>query len=80
MENTSFYDSKGSGNISTHNRKTDPHHVDLDETLWRRDKEQLPSAEALLREFGDDVNVFEIEVEEGVQQLCWGVGEVGMQL
>jgi len=29
----------------------------MSETLWRRDKEQLPSAETLLREFGDDVDV-----------------------
>jgi hypothetical protein len=52
----------------------------MSETLWQRDKEQLPSAETLLREFGDDVDVFDIEVEEGVQQLCWGMKKIGERL
>jgi hypothetical protein len=52
----------------------------MSETLWRRDKEQLPSVETLLREFGDDVDVFDIEVEEGVQQLCWGMKKIGERL
>jgi len=52
----------------------------MSETLWRRDKEQLPSAETLLREFGDDVDFFGIEVEEGVQQLCWGMKKIGERL
>ena len=52
----------------------------MSETLWRRDKEQLPSAETLLRGFGDDVNVFEVEEEEGVQQLCWGMKKIREKL
>jgi hypothetical protein len=52
----------------------------MSETLWRSDKEQLPSAETLLREFGDDVDVFDIEVEEGVQQLCFGMKKIRERL
>jgi len=52
----------------------------MSETLWRRDKEQLPSAETLLREFSDDVDVFDIEVEEGVQQLCLGMKKIRERL
>jgi hypothetical protein len=52
----------------------------MSETLWRRDKEQLPSAETLLREFGDDIDVFNIEAEKGVQQLCWGMKKIRERL
>ena len=42
----------------------------MSEMLWKRDHMQLPSAKTLLTEFGDDVDVFEIKVAEGVEQLC----------
>ena len=52
----------------------------MSEKMWRSDKKLLPSAENLLREVCDEVDVFEIEVEEGVQQLCWGMKKVGKRL
>ena len=52
----------------------------MSKTLWSRDKVQLRSAETLLRKFGDDVNSFEIEIEEGAQQLCWDMKKIGEQL
>ena len=48
----------------------------MSEVLWKRDKLQLPSTKALLVEFGDDINVFEIEVAPGVLQLCWGMKKI----
>ena len=52
----------------------------MSETLWKRAKEQLLSAETLLREFEDDVDVFDVPVEEGVEQLCWGMKKIGEKL
>ena len=42
----------------------------MSEVLWRRDKEQLKSAWLLLDELGNEVDVFEIEPVEGVEQIC----------
>ena len=33
-----------------------------------------------MREFGDDVDIFDIEVEEGVQQVCWGMKKIRERL
>lgn len=54
--------------------------TEMSEMLWKRDHQQLPSAEILLEEYGDDVDVFEIEVEDGVQQLCWGMKKIAKEL
>lgn len=48
----------------------------MSETMWKRDKMQLPSAEALLKEFPEDVEVFDIEVADGVEQLAWGMKKI----
>ena len=50
--------------------------MEMSEVLWKRDHMQLPFAKMLLEEFDDDVDVFEIDVAEGVQQLCWGMKKI----
>lgn len=52
----------------------------MSEMLWKRDHMQLPSAKTLLTEFGDNVDVFEIKVAEGVEQLCWGMKKIASKL
>ena len=47
--------------------------ADMSEVLWKQDHLQLPSAKKLLQEFSDDVDVFEVNVTEGVEILCWGI-------
>ena len=42
----------------------------MSETLWKRDQYQLPSAKILLKEYSNDVDVFDIAVTEGIEQLC----------
>lgn len=54
--------------------------TEMSEMLWKRDHLQLPSAEILLKEYGDDVDVFDIPVEDGVQQLCWGMKKIAAKL
>jgi hypothetical protein len=54
--------------------------TEMSETLWKRDPLQLPSAEILLKEFGDDVDIFEVNKVEGVEQLCWGMKKIGSRL
>jgi hypothetical protein len=48
----------------------------MSEVLWRRDKDQLKSAGLLLDELRDDVDVFQIETAEGVEQICWGMKKI----
>jgi len=48
----------------------------MSETLWKRDRMQLPSAELLLKEFPSEVEVFHIERAEGVEQLAWGMKKI----
>ena len=52
----------------------------MSEVLWRRDKEQLKSAQLLLDELGNEVDVFEIEAVEGVEQICWGMKKIARGL
>lgn len=54
--------------------------TEMSEALWKRDPVQLISAEKLLREFREDVDVFELEVAEGVEQLCWGMKKIASKL
>lgn len=54
--------------------------TEMSEILWKRDHLQLPSAEILLKEFGDDVDVFDIPVADGIQQLCWGMKKIAGRL
>ena len=48
----------------------------MSEVLWQQDKEQLKSAMLLLDELGNEVDVFEIEAVEGVEQICWGMKKI----
>lgn len=50
--------------------------TEMSETLWKRDRMQLPSAALLLEEFPNDVDVFNINAEEGVEQLAWGMKKI----
>ncbi|KAJ7829515.1 hypothetical protein B0H14DRAFT_3717388 [Mycena olivaceomarginata] len=52
----------------------------MSEVLWKRDDLQLPSAEKLLQEFGDDVDVFDVHPAEGVDQLCWAMPKIAEPL
>ena len=52
----------------------------MSEVLWRWDKEQLKSARLLLDELGNEVDVFEIEAVEGVEQICWGMKKIARRL
>lgn len=52
----------------------------MSETLWKRDKMQLPSAKILMEEFKDDVDVFDVKPPDGVEQLCWGMKRIGAEL
>jgi hypothetical protein len=37
---------------------------------------QLSSVELLLKKFPDEVEIFDIEVVEGVEQLAWGMKKI----
>ncbi|KIK05393.1 hypothetical protein K443DRAFT_3879 [Laccaria amethystina LaAM-08-1] len=53
----------------------------MSQQYWRRDDLQLPSAEKLLADFGDDVDVFNPqEVPNGVEILCWGMKKIAEPL
>ena|SRR5882762_6297099 len=54
--------------------------TEMSETLWKRAQHQLPLAEILLKEYSDDVDVFEIPTAGGVEQLCWGMKRVSSRL
>jgi hypothetical protein len=42
----------------------------MSEILWKWDHLQLPSVELLLKEFGDDVNVFNTTAVLGYEKDC----------
>ena len=52
----------------------------MSEVLWKKDPDQLPSAQKLLAEFGDEVDVFDVKPAEGVEQLCWGMKRIAEPL
>jgi hypothetical protein len=54
--------------------------MEMSEGLWKRDRTQLPSAKMLLEEFGEDVEVFDIDIPEGVEQLAWGMKKIAEPL
>jgi len=51
----------------------------MSETLWKRDKMQLPSVKALLAEY-KEVDVFEIPTEDGIEQVTWGMRKIAERL
>jgi hypothetical protein len=52
----------------------------MSEVMWKRAKDQMESAKLLLEEYPDDVDVFHINVAEGVQQICWGMKRIANRL
>lgn len=52
----------------------------MSEVLWKRDPLQLPSAKILLKKFGGDIYIFEVNKVEGAKQLCWGIKMIGSHL
>jgi hypothetical protein len=49
----------------------------LSETLWKRHKDQLLSAQMLLEEFGEEVEIFDVgPLPEGVEMLCFGLKRI----
>ena len=45
----------------------------MSESLWKRNAEQLPSVKALLGEYKDDVDVLDVPVVNGVEQIAWAM-------
>ena len=52
----------------------------MSETLWKRDKEQLPSVKLLLGELKDDVTILGLPGMDGVEQVAWVMKKVVEQL
>ena len=48
----------------------------MSETLWKRDKEQLPSVKLLLGELEDDVAILDLPGMDGVEQIAWAMKKV----
>ena len=42
----------------------------MSKVMWKQDKDQLASAKLLLSKFHKDVDIFDIKVDKGVQQVC----------
>lgn len=54
---------------------------ELSQAYWRRDVNQLLSAKKLLQEYGDEVDIFDLEgVPEGVEMLAWGMKHIAEKL
>lgn len=54
--------------------------TEMSKTLWKWNQYQLSSAEIFLKEYSDDVDVFDIPVADGVEQLCQGMKKVASRL
>ena len=52
----------------------------MSETLWKRDKEQLPSVKVLLSELKSDVAVLDMPEIEGVEQIGWVMKKIVLPL
>lgn len=54
---------------------------ELSKAHWLRDKHQISSATKLLNEFGDDVDVFQLQdVPEGTEMVAWGMKKIAQLL
>ncbi|EGN95293.1 hypothetical protein SERLA73DRAFT_77309 [Serpula lacrymans var. lacrymans S7.3] len=54
--------------------------TEMSEVLWKKDPVQLTSVYILLSELKDDVDLFDIKVADGVEQLCWGMKKIAQRL
>ena len=52
----------------------------MSETLWKRDREQLPSIKLLLTELKDDIAVLGLPGMDGVEQVAWVMKKIVLQL
>ncbi|KAG0693922.1 hypothetical protein DFH29DRAFT_815867 [Suillus ampliporus] len=52
----------------------------MSEILWKKDLDQLTSAKMLLDEFDRDIEVFDVEMADGVEQLCWAMKKITQRL
>ena len=52
----------------------------MSKVMWKRAKDQMESAKLLLEEYPDDVDIFRINVAEGVHQICWGMKRIADHL
>ena len=52
----------------------------LSQTFWRRAENQLESAKLLLTEYGNEVDIFELSVPDGVEILAWGMKKIAEPL
>ncbi|KAG6328345.1 hypothetical protein ID866_10744, partial [Astraeus odoratus] len=52
----------------------------MSEVLWKKNINQLTSAQMLLGKWTAEVEVFTVEILEGVEQLCWGMTRIAHQL
>jgi hypothetical protein len=51
----------------------------MSETLWKRKPNQLESVTLLLEE-RDDIDVFKIEIDARIEQVCWGMKKMVSRL
>uniref|UniRef100_A0A0W0ETV3 MULE transposase domain-containing protein n=1 Tax=Moniliophthora roreri TaxID=221103 RepID=A0A0W0ETV3_MONRR len=48
----------------------------MSEEIWKKHKLQLPSAQALLEEYSNIIDIFPVLEDDGVEQLCWGMKKI----
>jgi hypothetical protein len=52
----------------------------MSETLWKQNREQLPSVKLILGELEDDVAILRLPGMDGVEQVTWVMKKVVLQL
>jgi hypothetical protein len=52
----------------------------MSETLWKQNREQLPSVKLILGELEDDVAILRLPGMDGVEQVAWVMKKVVLQL
>jgi len=51
------------------------------QSSWKQNpKDQMDSARQLLKEFSEEVDVFEVDEEKGVDQLAWGMRKIATKI
>ncbi|KIN96682.1 hypothetical protein M404DRAFT_68974, partial [Pisolithus tinctorius Marx 270] len=52
----------------------------MSKILWKKDTNQLTSARTLLDECSNEVDIFDVEIPDGVEQICWGMKKISGML
>ncbi|KAI5985311.1 hypothetical protein F5J12DRAFT_787415 [Pisolithus orientalis] len=52
----------------------------MSEILWKKDTNQLTSARTLLDECSNEVDIFDMKIPDGVEQICWGMKKISGML